>query len=285
MNQPPSPDPSLDGLLNALRSPATSDELSGETTAISAMVSAIADSTEGITSMSPTARRTPLTRPTLARSRRIIALTAIGVLGVAGVAAAGAGVFVPDNRPSIESDHDNDDEGVETTIADDESAETTMPATETSVADENNANDENDETDETDENDENESDDDSKDAAETTVADESAPADGTEVVCADGNHGMTVSSVAHATPPGPGHGAAVSAAAQSDCGKDSATTDTTMPGSETTAPDDHGSNGDGNGNGNKPADPGSQGNGNVQTDPGSQGNGNMPPGPATVANG
>jgi len=33
------------------------------------------------------------------------------------------------------------------------------------------------------------------------------------------NHGAYVPWVAHTTPPGPGHGAAVSAAAHSDCGK------------------------------------------------------------------
>ena len=246
MNQPASSDPSLDGLLNALRSAPTAEELAGEASAISAMVSAVADSAEGITSMNPARRRNPLTRPTLARTRRIVALSAIGVLGVAGVAAAGAGVFVPDNRPSIETDHDTDDTVSETTITDDESVDTTMPDAETSVVDAD---------------DENNSNNDNNDAAETTVADESTSTGSVAVECADGNHGMTVSSVAHATPPGPGHGAAVSAAAQSDCGKDSATTDTTMPGSETTAPDDQGSNGNGNDNGNKPSDPGSQGNG------------------------
>ena len=39
------------------------------------------------------------------------------------------------------------------------------------------------------------------------------------MVCAEGNHGKTVASVAQATPRGPGHGATVAAAAQSDCGK------------------------------------------------------------------
>src|ERR1700704_4823843 len=98
MNQPSSPDPSLDGLLNALRSDATAEELSGEAAAISAMTSAIADSVEGTSSMSRVGR-TPIPRPSFTRARRIVGLTAIGVLGVAGVAAAGAGVFVPDNRP------------------------------------------------------------------------------------------------------------------------------------------------------------------------------------------
>jgi hypothetical protein len=43
----------------------------------------------------------------------------------------------------------------------------------------------------------------------------------TEFECPEGaaNHGEVVSSVARETPPGPGHGAAVSEAAKSDCGK------------------------------------------------------------------
>ena len=40
-----------------------------------------------------------------------------------------------------------------------------------------------------------------------------------ETLCAEGNHGRTVSSVAQATEPGPGHGAVVSEAAHSSCGK------------------------------------------------------------------
>ncbi len=51
--------------------------------------------------------------------------------------------------------------------------------------------------------------------------DEEIPADDIEndVVCAEGNHGQTVTSVAEATESGPGKGQIVSAAAQSDCGK------------------------------------------------------------------
>jgi hypothetical protein len=257
MTEPFSPDPSLDGLLNALRSAATPEELSGEAPAISAMVSAIADSSEGTSAMQPHEAGKPLKKWAFTGARRVVGLTAIGVLGVAGVAAAGAGVFVPDNRPTIETvntDGDSDDTAVETTIGDDESVESTMPedtTAQTTVGSGTEADDDSDD-----------------DAADTTVTDGvtdgSTPTDNTAVECADGNHGKTVSSVAKATPPGPGHGAAVSAAAQSDCGKDSTDTDstsvdTTEPASNDTTPSDPGSQG--NGHGNKPSDPGSQGNG------------------------
>ena len=90
-------------------------------------------------------------------------------------------------------------------MVDDESTETTAPADTTSRH--HNEQDDQDEQDEA--------------AANKTPADGSIAADATDtsIVCADGNHGMTVSSVAHATPPGPGHGEAVSAAAHSDFGK------------------------------------------------------------------
>jgi hypothetical protein len=57
-------------------------------------------------------------------------------------------------------------------------------------------------------------------------------------VCAEGNHGETVSSVAQAVEPGPEHGPAVAAAAQSDCGKDAAD-DTEAP-DDSTAPEETG---------------------------------------------
>jgi len=41
------------------------------------------------------------------------------------------------------------------------------------------------------------------------------------------NHGECVSAAAHDTPPGPGHGQAVSEVAKSDCGKTTASTDST----------------------------------------------------------
>ena len=49
---------------------------------------------------------------------------------------------------------------------------------------------------------------------------EEPPGEPTDPACTDAvNHGAYVSSVAHATPSGPGKGAIVSAAAHSDCGK------------------------------------------------------------------
>lgn len=69
------------------------------------------------------------------------------------------------------------------------------------------------------------------------------------------NHGDCVSAAAHDTPPGAGHGQAVSEVAKSDCGKDSATTDGSEPESpESTEPsgsshDDGSSNANGHSNG------------------------------------
>ncbi|NNE11118.1 MAG: hypothetical protein HKN41_02610 [Ilumatobacter sp.] len=59
--------------------------------------------------------------------------------------------------------------------------------------------------------------------------------DSTDVVCAEGNHGATVSSVAKQAEPGPEHGEAVRAAAQSDCGKDD---DASSTGDDTPSADD-----------------------------------------------
>jgi hypothetical protein len=66
---------------------------------------------------------------------------------------------------------------------------------------------------------------DSVDATDTTTTapDVTPTASSSPVTCDSAkNHGEYVSSVAHATPPGPGHGKAVSAAAQSSCGKSAA---------------------------------------------------------------
>jgi hypothetical protein len=74
------------------------------------------------------------------------------------------------------------------------------------------------------------------------------------------NHGQYVSGVAQDTPPGPGHGVVVSAAAQSDCGKDTTATEGDEPApvgmeaergdTDPTRPGKGGSNGtDGNGQG------------------------------------
>ena len=54
------------------------------------------------------------------------------------------------------------------------------------------------------------------------------------------NHGEYVSGVAHETPPGPGHGAAVSEAARSDCGKKGASDGGDDDGADATAKDTDG---------------------------------------------
>jgi hypothetical protein len=222
MNQPPTPNSPLDGLLNVLRSAATPDELSGEATAVQAMASAIADPPRGTFVMKSTAR-----------ARRVVGLTTIGVLGFAGVAAAGRGVFVPDYRPTIETPGSKPKDDDETTLVATTLVGTTLVGT-TLVG---------------------------TTLVETTLVETTLAV---EVECAEGNHGKTVSSVAKETEPGPGHGEAVSAAAQSDCGKTEGTTVATSVPSETTVAEDHGG---------KPDDPGSQGRAHKPLDPGSQGHG------------
>lgn len=259
MNEPSTPDSPLDRLLDALRSAPTADELAGEATAVGAMASAIAEAPRGV---SPVTARKPLSKPL----RRVVGLTAIGVLGVGGLAAAAKGVFVPDNRPAVEKSHDT--EGDETTENEGTESETTI--VDTTAVDTTGVAATDDESSE------------STDAADSTAPGDTGPT--TSIECADGNHGKTVSSVAHSVPPGPGHGAAVSAAAQSDCGKGDSTSstsvDTTMP-SDTTVAGIAPTNGNGNnGNGHgKPADPGSQGNGHKPSDPGAS------HGPATTNGG
>jgi hypothetical protein len=232
----------------ALQSAPTGDELAGEAAAVEAMTSALADAQRGAT---PVTARKPLSKPL----RRIVGLTAIGVLGVGGLAAAAKGVFVPDNRPSAEKSHDTDADEDETTESESTVSETT--AVDTTDVD-TTAVDSTDDEDSADK------------AADSTAPGDTGPT--TSIECADGNHGKTVSSVAHSVPPGPGHGEAVSAAAQSDCGKGDTTSsvDTTQP-SDTTvagiAPNGEG-NGNGNGQDHKPSDPGSQGIGHKPVDPG-----------------
>ena len=62
------------------------------------------------------------------------------------------------------------------------------------------------------------------------------------VACEDArNHGEYVSSVAKSVPPGPGHGAAVSEAARSDCGKKNASDSEGASETDDTDTDDEGS--------------------------------------------
>ncbi|HSB87585.1 MAG TPA: hypothetical protein VLD86_14845, partial [Ilumatobacteraceae bacterium] len=134
MNQQPTPDSPLDRLLDALRSAPSTEELSGEATAIQAMASAIAEASTGDISMTASSR-TPSTRPTMTRrARRVVILTTVGVLGVAGVAAAGKGSFIPHDRPTLEATLDTDDSDdtvsetsvVDTTIVDTTIVDTTI---------------------------------------------------------------------------------------------------------------------------------------------------------------
>ena len=109
------------------------------------------------------------------------------------------------------------------------------------------------------------------DTTTTTIDDDTTPTTVVDACTSAANHGQFVSGVAHATPRGPGHGAVVSDAAQSECGKgggdddgevDDDTTDTTV-----------GSNsGSGNRNGN--SGPGNAGNGNSGPGNGKSGSGN-----------
>ena len=73
---------------------------------------------------------------------------------------------------------------------------------------------------------------------EPTETEEPAPTD-EPIACEDArNHGEYVSSVAKSVPPGPGHGAAVSEAARSDCGKKNAEDSEPSEDSDSTDSDD-----------------------------------------------
>lgn len=110
-------------------------------------------------------------------------------------------------------------------------------------------------------------------------------ADGPTAGARADNHGACVSEVAKNAPKGPGgvHGEAVSAAARSDCGKDSSTstttptststTSTTIDGDVATADDNRGRGGPGpNGGGAGNSGPGNSGNGNGNSGNGNSGN-------------
>lgn len=133
---------------------------------------------------------------------KILVVSTATVFGLAGAAAAAAGPFTP---------FEGDDPVLETTTVAPTPESTEAPTPESTEAPE----------------------------QTTTVPETSAPTtdpeldagddgtgtdtgtESTAFECPEGatNHGEVVSSVAHATPPGPGHGAAVSEAARSDCGK------------------------------------------------------------------
>lgn len=247
-----SEDHTHDALFTVLRAPARPDELSGEADAVAAMVAALE----------------PVPARHGSRSRRGLVLAAVTVasLGVGGLAAAGPGIFTAPftggsdrsrtdgeslsigDDPTEQSGNDTND-GVPDS-ADDEGGKPNDAAPGTVVAPDN-AGDR---------------------GRQSGTAQESPAGDdpSTDVECADGNHGATVSEVATSSTPGD-RGAEVSDAARSDCGKpnaDDTATDEDAPGRSDDAP---GRSGDqpGVGNDGTPGPPASTpGQGKPPTNPG-----------------
>ncbi len=203
-------DDSLDALFDELRQPATASELAGESNAVDAAVTALM-STKG----------TSMQILSSSRRLRVASFVAAGIIGFGGVAAAGPAVYdtvAGDNAPDTEEPAGEPSTTVvATTLAPEQSV--TETTTTSSVL--------------LNEDPETESDVDSDidpvpvaidvevNEATTTVAlidDPDTKFD--ETTCAEGNHGQTVSSIAHETPSGPGKGQIVSEAAHSSCGKD-----------------------------------------------------------------
>lgn len=192
----------LDSLFDDLRQPGTASELAAEDDAVAA-----------ITASRLSKKGTTMRTPSNVRHLRVASVIAAGIIGFGSVAAAGPAIV-----DTLGSEPPTDDETVETSLPPDTTVEpattveTTEPTT-TTIAPETTV------------------------SAEPTEADTLIPAPdaerdvsaGTlvddpetafdETTCAAGNHGKTVSSVAQATPSGPGKGQIVSAAAQSSCGK------------------------------------------------------------------
>jgi uncharacterized membrane protein YgcG len=200
----------IDAIVAALQSPARAEELEGEEALVGAMASAVA-AIDHEEPASMTLRSRPL---------KFGLIAGVAVLSVAGVAAAATGAL-PERRP---------DRPVATTVL--ETTSTSPQVTAVAVT-----------------------------AVDPTAVDPTAvvspstsptevatttpaePPGTADVVQGQGalpaiappcpadvvNHGQYVSGVAHDTPPGPGHGEIVSAAAQSDCGKDGEVTEGDEP--------------------------------------------------------
>ena len=208
----------LDHLIHVLRSPAAPNELDGMEAAIDALHQAMIENLEPM--MSPTS--TPPLSPVGRRRRMPVAtLIAAGVLGFAGVAAAGPGGLLSDNGSEAPAASVPSDPFISTgtTVPATSTPDTSTPDTSASETTTPTTDSDHDGTGTT-------SAPLSDDTTETSTADTTAdslvddPATAfDETECAEGNHGKTVSSVAHAVEPGPGHGAAVSEAAHSSCGK------------------------------------------------------------------
>lgn len=195
-------DHNTDALVAALRSPALPAEQVGEAAAVTAMLEVLA----ATHSPSPT------------RARRGVAIAAVTVasLGVGGLVAAGPGIFsaAADTARSLVTEQADPERELPAAVPGDDSAERSDDGSSDTDGDSTDA----DSTDGV--HDSAGAPDDAQPAAEAVDRSD----DGVE--CAEGTHGATVSSVAHATtvpgsPPGD-HGRRVSEAARSDCGKPNA---------------------------------------------------------------
>ena len=195
----------IDAIVAALQSPARAEELEGEEALVGAMAAAVVaiDHEE------------PVSMTFLPRPLKLGLIAGVAVLSVAGVAAAATGAL-PERRP---------DRPVATTVLETTSTSPEVTAAAVTAADPTTVLSPSTSPTE---------------AATTTPAGSPGIAElaqglgalpGSAPPCPDDveNHGQYVSDVAQGTPPGPGHGEVVSAAAQSDCGKDVATTDSDEP--------------------------------------------------------
>jgi hypothetical protein len=238
-------EPALDELLRALAGTARPDELTGEDQVVTAMRARLVP--EPVT---PTSKETTMhASPT--RRARIGTIAAAAVIALGGVAAAAPPDWVPGRSgPSF---LDQLPEGappefeappMAPAVADEPESTTTVVATTTTAVP----------------------------TTSTTMAPTLVPETSTTLVddpdtefdetqCAEGNHGRTVSSVAISVEPGPDHGAAVSEAAHSSCGK-------------TPKADDESDESDEADEGGKPDDAGRPDHAGKPDDPGSNGRGN-----------
>ena len=196
----------LQALFDALAQPATPSELADEAQTVDVVARAISVS-----------KGSTMQIPSNSRRLRVASFLAAGIIGFGGVAAAGPAVF---DTVTGEDDSSGGDLVVTSTVPDVSLPETTVPTTEpeatTTTEPEATTTTEPEATTTTE-----------PEATTTTDVTDDEPSelvddpdtDFDETECADGKHGKTVSSVAQATPSGPGKGAIVSEAAQSSCGK------------------------------------------------------------------
>ena len=242
--------PGYEGVASLLHSVASAagPEPKGEAETVAAMAAVLAPTTP--TSLSSRRRQSMITKLVPAK----VAAVAVGALLSTGAAAAAGvlpgpvesvvsgavGLLVPDDGSDSGSVLDLDE--TTTTTVDDGTTTTTIDdGTTTTTIDDG--------------------------TTPTTVADGTTPTTVADACTSAANHGQFVSGVARATPRGPGHGAVVSDAAQSDCGKgsgddgedvDDDTTDTTVESSSGSA-----NSGSGNRSGNSgPGNSGNSGKGN-----------------------